>query len=693
MTNSTDLFDSDMIEPALVNYNPRRGMKNKIPWVDKYRPKKLDDIVQQDEVIKVLKESLVSGKFPHMLFFGGPGTGKCVAPDTPVIMFDGSINLAKNIKKNDLLMGDDNTPRKVLGTTSGKDIMYRISQTVNRYEKYGEDYIVNSEHILSFMLSVGVDFSWSKNKYILTWFKNHNIQQKLFIVGDDNYSSKEIAYKAMQDYAALKLTQSRYDIDQTGSICDISVKEYMKKCATWKKYYKGFKSGCITCWPKKDILIDPYTLGFWLSGANTSNDIKNIDMYNLFVEKHVPDNYKIGDLDTRKNVLEGFLAGCANNTFDSRSKRLTDDIVFIARSLGLKVRQLNDDQGITTQVKIGDFDKAGVAKESKFVNSVANMYSVKVTKIDEGEYYGFELDGNGRFLLGDFTVTHNTSSILSFAMELFGPKIFERRVIELNASDERGINVVRNKIITFAKSAVGNADPNYPCPPYKIIILDEADAMTMEAQSALRTVMESLSDITRFCFICNYINQIIDPIASRCMKFRFKSIDNVTMITKLKQIAQKENFVIQDDVLNKVLELAKGDIRCGIITLQYLKYIYDYQGSISVKDIYETTNYLPLEIIKDVWLKCIDQETATVQDVKHEALFLKQKGYSMNSILEKLNQLVIYDETLEDSDKALIALNMAKTEKRLVDGADEYIQLFNSLAYIQKIYKDSRKRE
>lgn len=114
--------------------------------------------------------------------------------------------------------------------------------------------------------------------------------------------------------------------------------------------------------------------------------------------------------------------------------------------------------------------------------------------------------------------TGKTSTILALAKQLFGPTVFRSRVLELNASDERGISIVRDKIKNFARVALSHppaSEKHYPCPPYKIIILDEADSMTQDAQSALRRIMEAHSKITRFCLICNYVTRYRSQIATR----------------------------------------------------------------------------------------------------------------------------------------------------------------------------------
>lgn len=168
--------------------------------------------------------------------------------------------------------------------------------------------------------------------------------------------------------------------------------------------------------------------------------------------------------------------------------------------------------------------------------------------------------------------TGKTSTILALAKELYGPELMKTRVLELNASDERGISIVREKVKDFARITVSNAttlqSSTYPCPPYKIIILDEADSMTQDAQSALRRTMETYSKITRFCLICNYVTRIIDPLASRCSKFRFKPLDESNARTRLQEIADAEGVAVEDGVIDALIRVSDGDLRKAITYLQ-----------------------------------------------------------------------------------------------------------------------------
>ena len=168
--------------------------------------------------------------------------------------------------------------------------------------------------------------------------------------------------------------------------------------------------------------------------------------------------------------------------------------------------------------------------------------------------------------------TGKTSTILALAKELYGPEMFRSRVLELNASDERGISIVREKVKDFARMQLSNPPPNYkdryPCPPYKIIILDEADSMTQDAQSALRRTMETYSKITRFCLICNYVTRIIDPLASRCSKFRFKPLDQGNAKQRLEDIAGNEHVKLEPGAVDALIKCSEGDLRKAITFLQ-----------------------------------------------------------------------------------------------------------------------------
>jgi replication factor C subunit 2/4 len=282
--------------------------------------------------------------------------------------------------------------------------------------------------------------------------------------------------------------------------------------------------------------------------------------------------------------------------------------------------------------------------------------------------------------------TGKTSLILALCNELFGPVRVNERVIELNASDERGINIVRGKIIDFTKVAIGTRDPKYLCPDYKIIILDEADAMTKEAQAALRKVMEENSKITRFCFICNYINQIIEPINSRCVKIRFKPIDEDSMTKRLKWISINENITIDDESFKSIYEISNGDFRKGILMLQNIKYIKKNilsESKITKKDIYEICKYITQEDMINYIINV--KSNNNILDIIKITKEIINKGYIFNSVINKIIHYIINADNIEDKSKAKILFEMSNIEKNINDGANEYIQLLKLITMISDV--------
>lgn len=156
-----------------------------------------------------------------------------------------------------------------------------------------------------------------------------------------------------------------------------------------------------------------------------------------------------------------------------------------------------------------------------------------------------------------------TTIALSLAKHLYGDK-YPEYTLELNASDERGIKMVREKIKTFAKLLCDSS-----IFPFKLIILDEADALTNDSQYALRRIIDDYSHSTRFIIICNYLNKLINPIISRFRSFQFKQISLESANVILQKIIKKEKLIVSKEQIDKIYEITNGDLRKMITQLQY----------------------------------------------------------------------------------------------------------------------------
>lgn len=265
--------------------------------------------------------------------------------------------------------------------------------------------------------------------------------------------------------------------------------------------------------------------------------------------------------------------------------------------------------------------------------------------------------------------TGKTTCALAIAKQLYGPELYKRRVKELNASDERGISVVRNKVKTFASLAVGAPAPGYPSPPYKILILDEADAMTTDAQSAMRRMMETYSKVTRFFLLCNYVTKIIDPITSRCAKFRFQPLALETMTTRLKYIAEQESLELSDDVFPACSKHSGGDMRKAITLLQSAARLFS--GKVDAAGIVEVAGYIPDVKLTTLLDLCksgdFDKAQAHMEDILRD-------GYSGIKIMDQLSDIVL-EADCSDEIKGDIFMKMGEVDRALAQGADEGLQL------------------
>jgi len=276
--------------------------------------------------------------------------------------------------------------------------------------------------------------------------------------------------------------------------------------------------------------------------------------------------------------------------------------------------------------------------------------------------------------------TGKTSTILAVARELYGPALMRKRVLELNASDERGINVIRHKVKNFARISVGitkEYDPKYPCPPYKIIILDEADSMTRDAQSALRRTMEKWSNVTRFCLICNYVSRILAPVASRCAKFRFQRLPSEHIARKLRQIAANEKVDVDDETITALEEVSGGDMRKAITFLHSAALMVPTGEKVRSKHVREVTVRVPEHFVQRVFESCFKN----FADIHECAELTIQEGYPVNMLLEALQNAVVHSE-ISDQEKARACMAVAEADACLEDGANEFLQLLRVLCVI-----------
>ena len=260
-------------------------------------------------------------------------------------------------------------------------------------------------------------------------------------------------------------------------------------------------------------------------------------------------------------------------------------------------------------------------------------------------------------------------------------KIKKERILELNASDERGIKVVREKIRTFASQALNHYEG---LPYFKIIILDEADVMTNDSQFALRRIMEQYSHITRFILICNYVTKIISPLSSRCSKYRFNPINLNFMKNIIEQILINEqmNYENIDEITQRIFNFSNGDLRKSITLLQRSAYVSKLNNCIiNGKLIEDTASLIPADLVNELYQILINKLN-DYSVLTSKLTFILNNGYSSNDLINELSKNILNDGSISDKNKSNIFLKMSDISNLLASGSGEYIQMLYLCSYI-----------
>ncbi len=264
--------------------------------------------------------------------------------------------------------------------------------------------------------------------------------------------------------------------------------------------------------------------------------------------------------------------------------------------------------------------------------------------------------------------TGKTTSAIALARELY-TDVWKQNFNELNASDERGIQVVRTKIKEFARtSPIGETS-------FKIIFLDEADALTPEAQAALRRTMERFANTCRFILSCNYSSKIIEPIQSRCAVFRFRAIHDEDIKKYIDRIAKGEALTLTEDGYSALLYLSRGDLRKTTNALQVGAAL---DKNITDEILYKSTATARPEDVQDLLKVALTGDFLKARE--HLDNLLINFGLSGEDIIRQIHH-EIFNLAIPDLTKVQLVDQVGEIEFRLVEGSNERIQLESLIAH------------
>jgi len=300
----------------------------------------------------------------------------------------------------------------------------------------------------------------------------------------------------------------------------------------------------------------------------------------------------------------------------------------------------------------------------------AEIFWDRIKKIEEkgyGKVYDLEIENSHNFVGGNGLILHNTTLALVLAKELYGDQ-WRQNILQTNASDERKIEVIRGKVKEFARTvAIGNV-------PFKLIILDEADALTNEAQQALRRMMEMYANVSRFVFCVNYSSKIIEPLQSRCAVFRFKALEDKHVEEFIDRIVKGEKLKITEDGIKAVVRISEGDLRRAANILQVASALKE---KITEDVVYEAASLAKPQEVKQMLELALSGKFMEAKKMLEDMMI--KKGLAGSDIVAEIHRQI---PSLDIDDRAKVDLveKCGEIDFRISEGANELIQIESLLA-------------
>ena len=259
--------------------------------------------------------------------------------------------------------------------------------------------------------------------------------------------------------------------------------------------------------------------------------------------------------------------------------------------------------------------------------------------------------------------TGKTTAAMALTRDIFGD-VHQQNLLEMNASDERKLESIRTKVKQFARTMPFGAAP------FKVIFLDEADALTNDAQGALRRIMEQYAESCRFILSCNYSSKIIEPIQSRCAVFRFRPLEDEQVADQVRIVATSESVAIDEEGVNALVRIARGDLRRALTAAQVASAM---DTTVTRTSVYETSATAPPEALHQYLLACREDGFHAAR--RRCRSILDTYGLAGTDLVQQLHRELYDAEFISEPDKLRMTEVMAQVEYRLVEGGGEDLRL------------------